>query len=83
MTLKDIGYSGITVIFAIALVMFVYTALNDVITVTLYGLAISNGVDPGLANNIVLFWDFFPVPFLFSLVIWMIYTATRGGTDTW
>lgn len=83
MTLKDVAYSGIAVIFAIALVMFLYTTLYELITVTLYNLAISSGIPEGLANNILLMWDWFPVPFLFGCVVWMIYTATIGGSQTW
>ena len=83
MTLKDVAYSGITVIFAIGLVMFCYIALYDVVTVTMYDLAIANGMPENLANNILLIWIWFPLPFLFSCVVWMIYTATISGEHTW
>lgn len=83
MTLKDIGYSGITVIFAIFLVMFMYIALYDTITVTLYPMAIAEGMPENIANNILLAYIWFPAPFLFCCFIWMVYTATIGGQQSW
>jgi hypothetical protein len=83
MTLKDVAYSGITVIFAIALVMFCYTALNEIVTVTLYDLAASSGMSMALLNNILLLWQWFPVAFLFCCIVWMIYTATISGGQSW
>ena len=83
MTLKDLGYSGIAVVFAIALVMISYTALNDTIVNTMYDLAVTSGLDIGLANNIVLFWHYFPLAFLFSCFVWMIVSASREGGDSY
>jgi len=82
MTLKDVAYSGITVIFAIAAVMFVYTAMYDLITITLYDMAINSGVPGYIVENLLLCWIWFPVPFIFCCFIWLIYTATiSGGTS--
>jgi len=83
MTLKDVAYSGLAVIFAIALVMFSYTALYEVITVTCYDLAVSSGMPLGMANNILLIWEWFPICFLFCCLVWMIYTATISGGQSW
>lgn len=82
MTLRDVAFSGITCVFAIALVMFIYTALHDVVTVTLYDLAESSGVPNYILQNLILCWEWFPVPFIFCVFIWLVYTATiSGGTS--
>ena len=83
MTLKDVAYSGITVLFAIALVMIIYIAFNEVVTITLYDLAIANGMGESHANNLLLMWTWFPVPFLFGCLVWMVYTASISGSQTW
>lgn len=82
MSLRDVAYSGLTVVFAISIVMFVYTALYDLVTITLYDLALNSGVPDYILQNLLLCWQWFPVPFLFCCFIWMIYTATiSGGTS--
>lgn len=82
MTLRDVAYSGITVIFAITLVMFIYTALYDIVTVTLYDLALSSGMPDYILQNLMLCWIWFPVPFAFCCFVWLVYTATiSGGTS--
>lgn len=82
MTLRDVAYSGITVIFAITLVMFIYTALYDIVTVTLYDLALSSGMPDYILQNLMLCWIWFPVPFTFCCFVWLVYTATiSGGTS--
>ena len=62
MTLRDVAYSGITVVFAIAAVMFVYTALYDLVTITLYDLAVNSGVPDYIIQNLLLCWQWFPHP---------------------
>jgi hypothetical protein len=83
MALRDVGYSGITVIFAIVLVSFYYVALNDLVTVTLYSLMLAAGVPVATADTILMFWVYFPGAFLFALVLWSIYTATIGSGTTY
>lgn len=82
MTLRDVAYSGITVAFAIAAVMFVYTSLYEVVTITMYDIAQNSGVPDYILQNLLLCWQWFPLPFVICCMIWMIYTATiSGGTS--
>jgi len=83
MSLRDVAYSGITVTFAIAIVMLIYTVLYDVVTITLYDLAQSSGVPDYILQNLLLMWQWFPVPFLFTCFVWMLYTATISGRNSY
>ena len=83
MSLRDVAYSGITVVFAIAIVMLIYTVLYDVVTITLYDLAQSSGVPDYILKNLLLMWQWFPVPYLFTCFVWMLYTATISGRNSY
>ena len=83
MSLKDVAYSGITVVFAILIVMFIYTIFYDLVTITLYDLALSSGVPEYILENLILCWIWFPVPFVFSCFVWLIYTATVSGSNSY
>lgn len=83
MTLRDVAYSGITVVFAITIVMFIYGALYDVVTITFYDMAASSGVPDYILQNILLCWQWFPVPFIVCCFIWLIYTATISGETSY
>jgi hypothetical protein len=83
MSLRDIAYSGITVIFAMFLVMTIYVSLNDLVTVTLASMMLAAGVPGGTVDLFMMYWIYWPGAFLFTCIVWMIYTATRKSGDTW
>lgn len=83
MSLREVAYSGITAIFAIAMVMIVYTFMNDFVTITLSSLAAQTSMPEGLVNNLLLIWTYFPIPFILCIMVWMVYTATGEGSVTY
>ena len=83
MTLRDVAYSGISVIFAIAVVMFIYAVMYDVVTITFYDLAAQSGVPDYILQNLLVCWQWFPVPFIFCCFVWLVYTATISGETSY
>jgi len=73
----------ITVLIIIFVTMLVYMSFYSLIAVTLYGLVVYYGGQVETANNIVVFFRFFPVPFLFSLIVWGIISSFKRERDVY
>lgn len=60
----------------------VYSVFWNIITVNLYNLAIAYSGNRTTADLVVLMWNYFPVPFLFSIIVWGFISSIRREPDT-
>lgn len=73
----------ITVLIIIFVTMLIYMTFYNLIAVTLYGLVVYYGGQVEVANNVVAFFKFFPVPFLFSILVWGVVSSFRRESDVY
>lgn len=82
MARSEIGYTWIAVIVAIFQVMLIWGLFNDLVTNLLYNLALGMGGNEQVLDLLIMFWTYFPIPFLFSLIIWAVVVSVRNQEDT-
>jgi hypothetical protein len=79
---NDIGIAWLAVIKVIVVVLLVWGVLYDVVTNILYNIAVASGGDVAVLDMVILFWQWFPVPFLFGVITWAVVVSARIQADT-
>jgi hypothetical protein len=61
----------------------IYSVFWNVITVQLYQLAVVYSGNQSTADLVVLMWNYFPLPFLFSVIVWGFVSSIKKEPDVW
>ena len=71
------------VLVTIIATFIVYSVFWNVITVNLYSLAIQYSGNQSTADLVVLMWNYFPIPFLFSTICWGFLSSIRKESEVY
>jgi|MudIll2142460700_1097286.scaffolds.fasta_scaffold368430_2 hypothetical protein len=71
----------VTVVIIFFSLMLIYMSFYKLIVITLYDMVLYYGGDLEAANNTVTFFKIFPIPFMFTVIVWALANSFRRETD--
>ena len=77
----SLAQSWLVVLVCIFVLMLTYAIFYPFITTTLYGMVEQYGGDMGVANNIKMFFNVFPVIFMTAILVWAFMVNFKKEDD--